>query len=157
MSWVPRIHNKILCQLLRKRRYYLQFNITRNRMQNPIIKTTQGKVKYFTRTLGLQKLNFIKGWLRDWSLEFIVLRLSFSKVAPSVVCSQGQLPPTVWRNEHSPCYPIHHTLNCEEEFPLIRKLSKLLNDQFLIFYTTLLQVQKLYEVKYDRGVIMDSD
>jgi hypothetical protein len=38
------------------------------------------------RKNGLWTVNFIKRWLRDWSLKFIALDLSFRKVCPCIFC-----------------------------------------------------------------------
>jgi hypothetical protein len=78
-------------------------------------------IMHFCRKGRLQTVHFIKSWLRNWSLEFIALDLSFRKVGPGIFCTTmhrrilRELSPRFWRNEGSPYYHIHST-------PLIYRL-----------------------------------
>jgi hypothetical protein len=58
---------------------------------------------------------FYKEVTKKLIAEFIALGLSFRKVGPGIFCTTMHrrilraLPPSFWRGEGSPCYPIHPT------------------------------------------------
>jgi hypothetical protein len=67
----------------------------------------------FVLGVRLWTVNFIKRWIRDWSLEYIALRLSTRKVGSSIYCTTMHgliiraMSLSFWRKQESPCYPIH--------------------------------------------------